>query len=72
MKFLFFIKFQLHNMHIHTDITNTGLVISFKENYLNPINKEIHLIGSTCKISKEQIDFLLKFNVDIKHIQLKL
>ena len=54
-------------MHIHTDITNTGnLVISFKENFINPINKEIHLIGSTCKISKEQIEFLLKFNIDIK------
>ena len=54
-------------MNIHTDIINTGnLVISFKENYVNPINKEIHLIGSTCKISKEQIEYLTRFNIDIE------
>ena len=54
-------------MDIYTDITNTGnLVISFKENYINPINKEINLIESTRKINKEQIEFLLEFNIDIK------
>ena len=46
-------------MNVKTDTTETGnLVVYFKENYVNPINKEVKPIGVTCKISKDQIETL--------------
>lgn len=53
-------------MNVKTDTTETGnLVVYFKENYVNPINKEVKPIGVTCKITKDQIETLSKFNVDV-------
>lgn len=43
-------------MNVKTDTTETGnLVVYFKENYVNPINKEVQPIGVTCEISKGQL-----------------
>lgn len=53
-------------MNIKTDTTETGnLVFYFKENYINPINKEVQPIGVTCEISKGQLETLSRFNVDV-------
>lgn len=53
-------------MNVKTDTTETGnLVVYFKENYVNPINKEVKPIGVTCKISKDQIETLSRFNIDV-------
>lgn len=53
-------------MNVKTDTTETGnLVVYFKENYVNPINKEVKPIGVTCEITKDQIETLSKFNVDV-------
>lgn len=53
-------------MNVKTDTTETGnLVVYFKENYVNPINKEIQPIGVTCEISKDQIETLSRFNIDV-------
>lgn len=53
-------------MNIKTDTTETGnLVVYFKENYVNPINKEVQPIGVTCEISKGQLETLSRFNVDV-------
>lgn len=53
-------------MNVKTDTTETGnLVVYFKENYVNPINKEVKPIGVTCKISTAQIETLLRFNIDV-------
>ena len=56
-------------MNVKTDTTETGnLVVYFKENYVNPINKEVQPIGVTCKISKDQIEALSRFNIDVGDI----
>ena len=53
-------------MNIKTDTTENGnLVVYFKENYVNPINKEVQPIGVTCEISKDQLETLSRFNVDV-------
>lgn len=53
-------------MNVKTDTTETGnLVVYFKENYVNPINKEVQPIGLTCEISKGQLKTLSRFNVDV-------
>ena len=53
-------------MNIKTDTTENGnLVVYFKENYVNPINKEVKPIGVTCEISKGQLETLSRFNVDV-------
>ena len=53
-------------MNIKTDTAETGnLVVYFKENYVNPINKEVKPIGVTCEISKEQIKSLSMLNIDV-------
>lgn len=53
-------------MNVKTDTTETGnLVVYFKENYVNPINKEVQPIGVTCKISKDQIKSLSRLYIDV-------
>lgn len=53
-------------MNVKTDTTETGnLVVYFKENYVNPINKEVKPIGVTCEISKDQIKSLSRLNIDV-------
>ena len=53
-------------MNVKTDTTETGnLVVYFKENYVNPINKEVKPIGVTCKISKDQIKSLSRLYIDV-------
>ena len=54
-------------MNVKTDTTETGnLVVYFiREDYVNPINKEINPIEVTCEISKDQIETLSKFNIDV-------
>ena len=53
-------------MNVKTDTTETGnLVVYFKENYVNPINKEVKPIEVTFKISKDQIETLSRFNIDV-------
>lgn len=53
-------------MNVKTDTTETGnLVVYFKENYVNPINKEVQPFGVTCEISKDQIETLSRFNIDV-------
>ena len=53
-------------MNVKTDTTETGnLVVYFKENYVNPINKEVQPIGVTCEISKGQLETLSRFNIDV-------
>ena len=49
-------------MNVKTDTTETGnLVVYFiREDYVNPINKEINPIEVTCKISKDQNQIFVK------------
>ena len=54
-------------MNVKTDTTETGnLVVYFiREDYVNQINKEINPIEVTFKISKDQIETLSRFNIDV-------
>lgn len=54
-------------MNVKTDTTETGnLVVYFiREDYVNPINKEINPIKVTCEISKDQIKSLSMLNIDV-------
>ena len=54
-------------MNVKTDTTETGnLVVYFiREDYVNPINKEINPIEVTCEISKDQIKSLSMLNIDV-------
>ena len=55
-------------MDIKIDTTENGnLVVYFKENYVNPISKEIQLIGVNCKISKDQLEYLSRFKQSLAH-----
>ena len=40
-------------MNVKTDIETGNLVVYFKENYVNPINKEVKPIEVTCEINKK-------------------
>ena len=52
-------------MNVKTNIETGNLVVYFKENYVNPINKEVKPIEVTCEINKNQLETLSRFNVDI-------
>ena len=54
-------------MNINTYVNNkTGnLTVYLKETHVNPINKETQLIDISCEISKDQIESLTKFNINV-------
>ena len=64
-----FINNQELTLKIEDHVSMTGkthhnLVVYFKENYVNPINKEVQP-GVTCEINKGQLETLSRFNVDV-------
>ena len=53
------------NMKTGSTVTDNSVIYFIREDYVNPINKEVKPIGVTCEISKDQIKFLSRLYIDV-------
>lgn len=53
------------NMKTGSTVTDNSVIYFIREDYVNPINKEVKPIGVTCEISKDQIKSLSRLYIDV-------
>ena len=53
------------SMKTGSTVTENSVIYFIREDYVNPINKEINPIEVTCEISKDQIKSLSMLNIDV-------
>ena len=53
------------NMKTGSTVTDNSVIYFIREDYVNPINKEINPIEVTCEISKDQIKSLSRLYIDV-------
>ena len=53
------------NMKTGSTVTDNSVIYFIREDYVNPINKEINPIEVTCQISKDQIKSLSRLYFDV-------
>ena len=53
------------SMKTGSTVTDNSVIYFIREDYVNPINKEINPIEVTCEISKDQIKSLSRLNIDV-------